>query len=66
MVIDRDSYIEGNSLHQLYARKAVQDLEESTSNDSSSSLFGGFAAGTSDEAKNQITALGLKYQIATK
>ena len=66
VVMDRDSFIEGNSLHQLYARKAVQDLEESNNSHNSNSLFGGFGAGTSDEAKNQITALGLKYQIATK
>ena len=63
----RDSLIHGFSLHQLYARKMIQDLEEGT--DSTYSGGVGFGNGTThpvEDPKAMITALGLKYQIATK
>ena len=71
----RDSLIHGFSLHQLYARKMIQDLEEGTgftySAPASQGLFGGFGFGNgttqpAEDPKAMITALGLKYQIATK
>ena len=76
----RDSLIHGFSLHQLYARKMIQDLEEGNGStysaprdlsQGSQGLFGGFGFGNgttqpSEDPKAMITALGLKYQIATK
>ena len=71
----RDSLIHGFSLHQLYARKMIQDLEEGTgstySAPGSQGLLGGFGFGNgttqfAEDTKAMITALGLKYQIATK
>ena len=73
--LPRDSLIHGFSLHQLYARKMIQDLEEGIGSaytaPGSQGLFGGFGFGNgktqpAEDPKAMITALGLKYQIATK
>jgi len=54
--IDPKSYIEGNSVHKLMARKKIQEIEELSNNQE-----------LSEEEKQQfITNLGLKYQIASK
>ena len=50
--ITLDSFIEGNSLHQLFARKMIQDLEEKQKLDE-------------EDSKALITELGLKYNIAS-
>merc|ERR1712126_504262 len=48
-----DSFIEGKSLHQLFARKMIQDLEERQEMEE-------------EDRKSLITDLGLKYNIASK
>ena len=51
--VTTESFIQGNSLHQLFARKMIQELEEKHHHDL-------------DEARTVITELGLKYNLASK
>jgi len=51
----KESCIEGESVHKLFARKKIQEIEELSSGDYNM-----------EEGKTFITDLGLKYQIATK
>ena len=48
-----DSFIEGNSLHKLFARNMIQDVEEKYDSNE-------------DDRKALITELGLNYKIASK
>jgi len=50
----KDSMIEGNSVHQLFARKMIQELEEKHEQENK------------EETKKLITELGLKYKLASK
>eukprot|EP00092_Neocalanus_flemingeri_P060081 GFUD01071967.1.p1 GENE.GFUD01071967.1~~GFUD01071967.1.p1 ORF type:complete len:834 (+),score=254.30 GFUD01071967.1:112-2613(+) len=52
--ICKDSFIQGNCLHQLFARKMIQEVEEKHEQENV------------DESKKLITALGLKYNLASK
>ena len=52
--VTTDSFIEGNSLHQLFARKMIQELEEK------------HPQNLSQDSKTFITELGLKYKVASK
>jgi len=50
----KDSFIDGNNVHQLFARKMIQELEEKLENDNT------------EESKKLITELGIKYKLASK
>ena len=50
----KDSMIEGNNVHQLFARKMIQELEEKHEHENK------------EETKKLITELGLKYKLASK
>merc|ERR1712142_1313238 len=52
--LSKDNMIEGNCVHQLFARKMIQELEEKTEHDDK------------EENKKLITELGLKYKLASK
>ena len=52
--ICKDSFIQGNSLHQLFARKMIQEVEEKHEQENV------------EESKKLITELGLKYNLASK
>ena len=52
--VTTDSFIQGNSLHQLFARKLIQELEEKHQQD------------LGEDAVTLITELGLKYKLASK
>ena len=54
--ITSDSFIEGKSLHQLFARKMIQDLEENHEYDERER----------SAVDKVITDLGLKYSLASK
>eukprot|EP00092_Neocalanus_flemingeri_P018239 GFUD01019739.1.p1 GENE.GFUD01019739.1~~GFUD01019739.1.p1 ORF type:complete len:927 (-),score=280.27 GFUD01019739.1:214-2994(-) len=54
LAICKDSFIHGNCLHQLFARKMIQEVEEKHEQENV------------DESKKLITALGLKYNLASK
>ena len=51
--VSKDSFIFGNSLHQLFARKFIQEIEEK------------HLSGNRDESKTVILEMALKYQIAS-
>jgi len=50
----KDSFIDGNSVHQLFARKMIQEIEEKPEKENA------------EERKKLITELGLKYKLASK
>jgi len=52
--ISKDNFIHGNSVHQLFARKMIQEAEEVCEKDHPA------------ESKKLITELGLKYNLASK
>ena len=52
--ICKDSFIHGNSVHQLCARKIIQEVEEKHEQESL------------EDSKKLITGLGLKYNLASK
>eukprot|EP00092_Neocalanus_flemingeri_P024207 GFUD01026255.1.p1 GENE.GFUD01026255.1~~GFUD01026255.1.p1 ORF type:complete len:656 (+),score=188.33 GFUD01026255.1:171-1970(+) len=52
--ICKDSFIQGNCLHQLFARKMIQEVEEKHEKENV------------EESKKLITELGLKYSLASK
>merc|ERR1719348_542104 len=52
--VTSDSFIEGKSLHQLFARKMIQEIEEKNVIDNQ------------NESKKLILELGLKYNLASK
>eukprot|EP00090_Calanus_glacialis_P038770 TRINITY_DN6757_c0_g1_i1.p1 TRINITY_DN6757_c0_g1~~TRINITY_DN6757_c0_g1_i1.p1 ORF type:complete len:929 (+),score=240.22 TRINITY_DN6757_c0_g1_i1:18-2804(+) len=52
--ICKDSFIDGNSVHQLFARKMIQEVEEKHGNENI------------EDSKKLITELGLKYKLASK
>merc|ERR1719300_1154316 len=52
--VTSDSFIEGKSLHQLFARKMIREIEEKNIIDSQ------------NESKALIMELGLKYNLASK
>merc|ERR1712198_464417 len=52
--VTSDSFIEGKSLHQLFARKMIQEIEEKNVIDNQ------------NESKALILELGLKYNLASK
>lgn len=53
--INNTNYIHGQFIHQLAAKKRIQDLEETTNVNL-----------TSEEIQELITELGIKYKIASK
>ena len=52
--ITTKSHIEGRNLHQLFARKFIQEIEERQETENN------------EEAKELITELGMKYNLASK
>jgi len=52
--VTSDSFIEGKSLHQLFARKMIQEIEEKN------------VIENQNESKELILELGLKYNLASK
>ena len=54
LAICKDSFIHGDSLHQLFARKLIQEVEEK--------LLQEYPV----EGKKLITEIGLKYKVASK
>ena len=52
--VSTESFIQGNSLHQLFARKLIQELEEKPPQD------------CGEDTAMLITELGLKYKLASK
>jgi len=54
LAICKDSFIHGNSLHQLFARKLIQDVEEKLLHEHPV------------EGKILIREIGLKYKVASK
>jgi len=52
--IGKDSFIEGQMIHKMFARKMIQELEEN------------FEKKDPEEVKSIITELGLKYSLGTK
>ena len=52
--INKDSFVEGDLVHKLFARNMIQDLEET------------FVENGTEEIKCLITDLGLKYSLASK
>merc|ERR1711892_329142 len=52
--IGKDSFIEGQMIHKMFARKMIQELEEN------------FEKKDPGEVKSIITELGLKYSLGTK
>eukprot|EP00092_Neocalanus_flemingeri_P042314 GFUD01046186.1.p1 GENE.GFUD01046186.1~~GFUD01046186.1.p1 ORF type:complete len:828 (+),score=250.72 GFUD01046186.1:263-2746(+) len=52
--ICKDSFIQGNCLHQLFARKMIQDVEEKHEQENF------------EESNKLITEMGLKYNLASK
>jgi len=52
--IDKESFVEGEIVHKMFARKMIQELEEN------------FEKKDPGEVKSIITELGLKYSLGTK
>jgi len=52
--IDKDSFVDGEIVHKMFARKMIQELEEN------------FEKKDPGEVKSIITELGLKYSLGTK
>jgi len=53
--ITNDSYLEGRNVHQLFARKMIQDIEERHE-----------SVMETEESKSLIVELGVKYNLASK
>eukprot|EP00090_Calanus_glacialis_P005452 TRINITY_DN14219_c0_g1_i3.p1 TRINITY_DN14219_c0_g1~~TRINITY_DN14219_c0_g1_i3.p1 ORF type:complete len:804 (+),score=256.05 TRINITY_DN14219_c0_g1_i3:133-2544(+) len=54
ILLGKDSFIEGEMIHKMFARKMIQELEEN------------FEKKDPAEVKSIITELGLKYSLGTK